>query len=141
MYDTDGAGHCTVGWGHLVHKGKCDGRENERLFLNGITRNKADQIFNSDVLHAEKAVLNEIAKNSITLDQNQFDALVSFTYNVGTGNLRKMFYGCKSPNGDIDLTKLPTCIQKYDKAGGRTLPGLTRRRQREADLFEGIIHE
>ena len=30
MYDADGGGHCTVGWGHLVHKGKCDGRENEK---------------------------------------------------------------------------------------------------------------
>lgn len=44
LYHHDGGGHCTVGWGHLVHKGKCDGRENEKLFLKGITQKKANSL-------------------------------------------------------------------------------------------------
>lgn len=37
LYDTDGAGHCTVGWGHLVHRGLCDGRKMKSNLLGSIS--------------------------------------------------------------------------------------------------------
>ena len=52
LYDTDGAGHCTVGWGHLVHRGLCDGRENEKQFAKGISKSSGDELFFLDVGHA-----------------------------------------------------------------------------------------
>lgn len=136
LYDTDGGGHCTVGWGHLVHKGNCDGRENEKAFLSGVSREEADRILGQDTGVAEKAVNEKVAARKATLTQNQFDALVSFTYNVGTGNLETVLIGCTGDDGVLDLTKVPAKMKLYEKSSGKILAGLTRRRNREATLFE-----
>lgn len=56
MYDFDGGGHCTIGWGHLVHRGKCDGRENEKQFTAGITESRGDEVLKGDTADAEKCV-------------------------------------------------------------------------------------
>jgi len=135
LYDHDGGGHCTVGWGHLVHKGKCDGRENEKFFLKGITQTKADSLLMSDTSLAEGAVNRQVAALGVTLSQNQFDALVTFTYNVGTGNLAKMLKACTGTNGQIDLKKIPDKMKVYDKSSGKIALGLTMRRQVEIELF------
>ena len=70
-----------------------------------------------------------------TLSQNQFDALVCFTYNVGTGNLANVLNGSKDKDGKFDLTKLPDRMKLYNKSSGTILPGLTRRRNSEVELF------
>lgn len=132
MYDTDGGGHCTVGWGHLIHKGKCDGRENEKAFLKGITKVQGDAILRDDVQRAVNAVNKYV---DIPLTENQFDALVSFTYNVGSGNLLDMIKDCKGKDGKIDLSKIPAQMKMYNKSNGKILKGLVRRRQAEVDLF------
>lgn len=91
---------------------------------------------------AHKALLKEIAKHeanvkrliNVPLDQNQFDALVSLSYNVGMGTTRTRTIidrlNAKDYNGAAQAFLL------YDKAGGKTLRGLTRRRQAEKKLFE-----
>ena len=135
LYDTDGGGHCTIGWGHLVHKGKCDGRENEKIFLGGISRETGDDLLKKDTKLAEDAVNKQVGAFGSTLTQNQFDALVSFTYNVGTGNLARLLQGCTGPDSKLDLARIPDRMKLYDRSSGRILAGLTRRRQREADLF------
>ena len=141
LYDTDGAGHCTVGWGHLVHRGLCDGRENEKQFAKGISKSRGDELFFLDVAHAENAVNKQARNFDLEFNQDQFDALVSFTYNVGSGNLSLMLKSCEKAGSTLDLDKIPACMKRYDRAGGRILPGLTRRRAREADLFEGKVNE
>ncbi|HEX4842543.1 MAG TPA: lysozyme [Limnobacter sp.] len=141
LYDTDGAGHCTVGWGHLVHRGFCDGRENEKQFANRISKATADDLFYLDVKHAEKTVIAQAQIYGLDLNQDQFDALVSFTYNVGSGNLTAMLRSCKEGRTSLEIKKVPACMMRYNRAGSRILPGLTRRRQREADLFEGKSNE
>ena len=141
LYDTDGAGHCTVGWGHLVHRGLCDGRENEKQFAQGISKSRGDELFLLDVEHAEKTVNRQAQSLGLELTQDQFDALVSFTYNVGSGNLGTMLKNCKGEGSSIQVEKVPVCMMRYNRAGARILPGLTRRRQREADLFEGKVNE
>lgn len=141
LYDTDGAGHCTIGWGHLVHRGFCDGRENEKVFSKGISRSTGDQLFFLDIQHAEKTVIRQVDLFGLELNQDQFDALVSFTYNVGSGNLAAMLKGCRRQDATLDLARIPACIMRYNRAGGRVLAGLTRRRQKEADLFEGKADE
>jgi GH24 family phage-related lysozyme (muramidase) len=135
LYDTDGGGHCTVGWGHLVHIGKCEGRENEKIFLSGITQEKGDGLLKKDTKVAEDAVNKKVGALGTTLAQNQFDALVSFTYNVGTGNLANILTACTGADGKLDLSKIPDKMKLYDKSSGKILAGLTRRRQREAELF------
>lgn len=71
-----------------------------------------------------------VEKTGLKLNQNQFDALVSFTYNCGPGNLLKLVAGRTIP-------QIGSAILKYNKAGGKVLKGLTRRREAEYNLFFG----
>ena len=70
---------------------------------------------------------------SVPLNQNQFDALVSWVYNLGGGNLKASTL-LKVLNS-ADYEGVPAQIMRWNKAGGKVLEGLTRRRQAEADLF------
>ena len=90
-----------------------------------ITKEKADEYLKSDVKTAEKAV-NNLDKG---FNQNQFDALVSFTYNVGTGNLKKLASG-------RTVDEIGDKITLYTKAGGKVLTGLVRRRKEEQALYK-----
>src|SRR5262245_15469362 len=132
MYDHDGGGHCTIGWGHLIHSGKCDGRENEKVFSQGIDQDRGDSLLTMDTSEAVRTV-NRLADTP--LNQNQFDALVSFTYNVGSRNLAQLLKSSKGSDGKLDLNKVPENMKAYNRSSGKILPGLVRRRQRESELF------
>lgn len=123
LYDTDGGGHCTVGWGHLVHKGTCDGRENEQTFSKGVTKDGANDLLKQDTGVAERAVNQKVAARGATLTQSQFDALVSFTYNVGTGNLEKVLTGSVGKDGKLDLDAIPVRMRLYEKSSGESFRG------------------
>ena len=69
-----------------------------------------------------------VTKTGLQLNQNQFDALVSFTYNCGPGNLKKLVNGRTIP-------QIADALLKYNKAGGKVMKGLTRRREAERALF------
>ena len=68
------------------------------------------------------------------LNQNQFDALVSFTYNLGSANLGKSTLLKKVNANPCDKT-IKDEFLKWNKAGGKVLNGLTRRRNAEAELY------
>lgn len=69
-----------------------------------------------------------------TITQNQFDALVSFCYNVGPANLKSSTL-LKKVNKDPNDPTIRAEFLKWNKAGGKALAGLTRRRTAEADLY------
>ena len=69
----------------------------------------------------------------VDLTQNQYDALVSFTYNLGAGNLKSSTL-LKKVN-QKKFARASREFLKWDKAGGRRLKGLTRRRKAESELF------
>jgi GH24 family phage-related lysozyme (muramidase) len=125
----DPAGHCTIGIGHLVHRGRCNGREPAQ-FKRGITSDRAYALLQQDARRMEKAV-NGLR---VPLNQNQFDALVSFTYNLGPGwtvennNLRKLLRARR-------YRAVPRELNTWVHAGGQVLPGLVRRRKAEGRLF------
>ena len=103
----------TIGWGHYgVEPGTM------------ISQEEADQLLKQDLAKFEKAV-NDLG---LILNQNQFDALVSFAYNTGAGNLRKLCRG-------RSLQQIAEKMTEYNKAGGKVLKGLTRRRNAEKALF------
>lgn len=82
--------------------------------------------------------LNEKAEGvsrlvTVDLNQNQFDALCSFAYNVGTGALQKSTLLRKLNAGDYQ--EAADQFPLWTKGGGKTLPGLVRRRAAERDLF------
>ena len=69
-----------------------------------------------------------------TINQNQFDALVSFCYNVGPGNLKSSTL-LKKVNKNPNDPTIRTEFLKWNKGGGKVLAGLTRRRTAEANLY------
>jgi lysozyme len=71
----------------------------------------------------------------VPLNQNQFDALVSWVFNLGAGNLRASTL-LKVVNLS-DMNGVPAQIKRWNKAGGKVLEGLIRRREAEALLWEG----
>ena len=89
-----------------------------------ITQAQADAFLGSDLQKYEKYV----TETCLVLNQNQFDALVSFTYNCGNGNLKKLINGRTLP-------EIADAMLMYNKSNGKALAGLTRRRQAERELF------
>lgn len=104
------AGVLTIGWGHTgdVYEGQT------------ITQAEADRLFDNDIKRYEKPV-----QAYSGLNQNQYDALVSFCYNCGAGALTDVM-GSGNITGTMAL---------YVKGGGVTLPGLVRRRKEEIELY------
>jgi GH24 family phage-related lysozyme (muramidase) len=113
-YKDDGRGVPTIGYGHTG--GVVVGQY--------ISQAKADELLNQDL----KKFVGFVNALGLKLNQNQFDALVSFAFNLGNGNL-------------IDLTKgktmaqIANAIPLYCHAGGEVLPGLVKRRAAEKALF------
>lgn len=117
------AGYLTVGYGHVV--------KNPDAFRQPITEDEAAEILAVDVGTAERAVLRLI---SVPLTDGQFDALVSFTFNLGAGALQRSTLRRKvNREEDEDV---PAEFLRWVWAGGRKLNGLIRRRQAEAALYQ-----
>lgn len=108
------SGVWTIGYGHTA--GVCKGMS--------ITQAKADEYLKADLAKFEKYVTN----TGLKLNQNQFDALVSFTYNCGNSNLKKLING-------RSLTQIAEAMLLYNKSRGKVLSGLVRRRKSERALF------
>jgi len=125
----DPVGHATIGVGHLVHKGPINGSEPAE-FKNGITRERAFELLQQDA----RTAANEIAGGvKVKLNQQQIDALISFTFNVGTGAFRDSTL-LRLLNGG-DYGSVPAQLNRWTKASGQTLPGLVTRRKAEGALF------
>jgi GH24 family phage-related lysozyme (muramidase) len=125
----DPAGHCTIGYGHLVHLGNCDGSE-PADFRKGISRKRARELLRDDAASAEAAVNDGV---EVPLGQEQFDALVSFVFNVGTGAFGRSTLLRHLNKGRYD--DVPKQLDRWVKADGKTLEGLVRRRKEEGELF------
>ena len=116
------AGVWTIGYGHT--KGVEEGMT--------ITKDQAEQMLLEELVENEVAV-EEAVDNQ--LDQCMFDALVSWTYNLGPTNLNNSTMLKVLNAGEYD--EVPAQIKRWNKAGGKVLQGLIRRREAEALLFEG----
>ncbi len=118
------AGYPTIGHGHLVRD-----RERDR-FMGGISREEAEELLKRDVLWAEKGVLRLI---NVPLTDGQFDALVSFTFNLGTGALQRSTLRRKVNREEHQ--DVPTEFMRWVWAGGKKLYGLQLRRSCEVELY------
>ena len=116
----DSVGVWTIGYGHTktAHEGRL------------IIKSTADRLLAEDLAEFEKYVDTYV---TVALTQNQFDALVSWTYNLGPGNLQESTMLKKLNAGDY--AAVPDEMRRWNKAGGEVLEGLVRRRDAEAELF------
>lgn len=118
----DAAGLPTIGYGHLI--------KNDEDFSGGITEDDATKLMYSDLSRFESSV-NRLV--TVPLSQSQFNALVSFTYNVGVSAFENSTLLKVLNAGDyIGATEQLT---RWDIAGGRKLSGLTTRRKLEQEVF------
>lgn len=117
----DPAGYPTIGVGHLIKAGET---------FDKITEEEALQLLARDLAVAENAVSKMVR---VPLTQNQFEALVSFVFNVGSGNFQKSTLLKLLNQGQYEA--VPGELAKWRKAGGQVLPGLVLRRRREAELW------
>lgn len=136
------AGYWTIGWGHVVKdrngrmlKGQADRNTAISMHPNGITRVEAEAILRQDTT----AFSNFVRRVAPRLNQNQHDALVSFCFNLGQGNLRasnllKLIQA--NPN---DLA-IAASFTNWVRAEGRVLDGLVARRVAEAMLYFSDTH-
>jgi len=123
------AGRWTIGYGHLIGDGtRLPDNWNRHFSLEEI-----NDLLKRDLARFERGVLRYI---TVPLNQYQFDALVSFSFNLGLGTLQRSQVRQKINRGDFKGAALR--LLKYNKAGGIVLKGLTLRRQDEAKLLNSF---
>ena len=120
----DAAGLETIGYGHLILP------HEKSTFKKGISLAEAESLLKRDVQLAENAVARLI---KTPLTNNQFDALVSFTFNVGAAALQRSTLRHKINHGEHE--GVPAELNKWVYAGGEKLPGLLQRRIMEGHLY------
>lgn len=113
----------TIGWGHYGE---------DVLPGMKLTQAQADELFRKDLEKFEKCVTSNTKK--WILNENQFSALVSFTYNCGAGNLKKLVEG-------RNLDQIADKMLDFNHANGKVHSGLTKRRQKERELFLKPVEE
>lgn len=117
----DSVGRWTIGYGHTagVKPGDC------------CTKEQVEAMLHADIAWAE-AFVNHIVTRILT--QGEFDALVDFTFNLGSGNFQSSTL-LKLVN-DGDLEDAAKQFEQWDHAGGKVVAGLLRRRQAEEKEFQ-----
>lgn len=121
------AGVPTIGYGATYYP---DGKR-VKMTDTPITEKQATEMLKSMVVPYEKSVDTYCID---TINQNQFDALVSFAYNVGTNALKTSTL-LKKLNVNANDPTIRDEFMKWVKGGGKKLPGLVRRRTEEADIY------
>ena len=115
------AGVWTIGYGHTA-----DVKEGD-----SIDQEAAEAFLIEDLEKFEQAVMRLV---EVPLTQQQFDALVSWTFNLGAGNLAESTLLRKLNN--YQYAEVPEQMMRWVRAGGQVLEGLVRRRAAEAALFQ-----
>ena len=120
------AGKNTIGYGHVIGAG-------ERFPAGGITINEAEAILHKDVYGMECALRRMV---TAPVTQNQWDALMSFIYNVGPTAFAK-----STLLRFVNEGKMAAAAEEFSKwmyGGGKKLPGLAKRRAAEAAVFSAV---
>ena len=119
----DSVGVWTIGYGHTkgVHEGMV------------ITQEQAEQMLLDELKEYEGYVEDMV---EVELTQEQFDALVVWVYNLGPTNFKNSTLLKRINAGNFE--DVPYQMKRWNKAGGKVLLGLERRREAEAKMFQGL---
>ena len=121
----------TIGYGHLI--------KSDEDFMKGITESVATELLRSDIVTAERAVRNNI---NVPLSQNQFDALTSLAYNIGTKNFANstVVKYINNPNFHSSVyPNLESAWKAWNRSQGEISNGLINRRQNEWNMYNSGI--
>lgn len=126
----DPVGHCTVGYGHLIHMGRCTSADMSHWGT--LSPKAATDLLKKDIVRYEDMVKNAV---TVKLEQHEFDAIVSAVYNLGpifvtpgqSTFLKLLNAGDKKAAAEQFV--------RWDMAGGHEMAGLKRRRLSERDMF------
>jgi len=135
----DVAGYPTIGVGHLLTKdelssGKIIIKKRVLQIHNGLTHQDVIDLLSQDLGRYEDTVRSNV---SVPLQQYQFDALVSFCFNVGQRAFSNSTL-LKQVNAK-NFADVPNQFKRWNKAGGKVIKGLVNRRNAEIALWEGKI--
>ena len=117
----DSVGVWTIGYGHT--KNVCEGDE--------LSKDEAMSMLKEEITEYEQYIENLV---KVSLSQCEFDALCSWVYNLGPTNLTESTLLKELNHANFD--RVPDEIRRWNKAGGKVLDGLKRRREAEALLFQ-----
>ncbi len=126
----------TIGWGHAIRyggrflKGEADRAQMHALYPEGITLAQAEALLHADLIDTGRDVSTMLA---VEVSDNEFGALASFAFNLGTGNLRSSTLLKKLNAGD--RAGAADQFTRWVYADGKMLPGLVKRRAAERALF------
>lgn len=131
----DSAGLPTIGVGHLLTKSELT---SGKIVIKGVTVKYANGLTNQqviDLLAQDVAPVGQVVTKAVTvpLTQNQFDALVSFAFNVGNAafsgsTLLKVL-------NQKQYKEVPEQLLRWTRSGGKVVPGLVNRRENEIKLW------
>ncbi|MBP9869897.1 MAG: lysozyme [Nitrosomonas sp.] len=120
----DVVGLRTIGVGHLIKPGE------DMAYL---TDEQVDELLTKDLLDFEVAV--DVCVD-VKLNQNEFDALVIFAFNVGKEAFRKSTL--RQVINRSEFAEVPKQLMRWNKSGGKVVAGLTNRRKKEIEIWEGV---
>jgi lysozyme len=119
----------TIGFGNTFYEDGSKVKEGDV-----ITQDRANELF--DIIISDFVRMSDaLVKSDVT--ENNFSAIVSFAFNVGTGNLKKSTL-LKKVNADPKDPTIKAEFMKWTRANGVVLKGLVRRREAEAKLYEQL---
>lgn len=118
----DIAGLPTICVGHLIRKGES--------FPDEMTKEQCADLLRKDLLYTAAAIMRLV---KVPLSDSRYAALLSFTFNIGTGGFQASTARSRLNRGDYG--GVPEAMLYWVWSGGRKIPALLHRREREADLF------
>ncbi|MDE6491213.1 MAG: lysozyme [Muribaculaceae bacterium] len=121
------SGVLTVGYGHTGA---------EITPETTVTTDEATGMLLADIRNVERCIASMSDGAGVVLTQHQFDALVSLAFNIGSTRLRRsMLWRKISINAPTD--EITREFRRWVYAGGKIMPGLVKRREREASIYSG----
>lgn len=142
----------TVGWGHAMYADQLRLPNARSESYKGMIRDEYQlrqeddriwskeelvEIFKNDIATFERGVLRLVP--TVAGKQGAFDAMVSFAFNAGLGNLQRSQIRIKANRGEWQAAA--DALMDWTKGGGKVLPGLVKRREAERALFLAGIEE
>lgn len=116
------SGILTIGYGHVI---------SQKEHYHSISEYEGEELLKRDLLRAELAVINNI---DISLSQNQFDALVSLTFNIGGGALQRSSIRQKI-NRKASIEEIKNEFLRWVHIKGRIIQALVKRRKIESEIY------